>query len=148
MYIVPHKIPAPSAAHTPRIGCSDGPCVDDAIASSAPPAHSTNPPPKTPAHRRQPACRNSLKKINPHKIPSSCNFRAREVFPVAAPIELVTVDSKAPRNQRNECKSNKPPSKTITGTQNCTSVSTLRMRPLEFPPPLPCRTLKPSFSLP
>jgi hypothetical protein len=64
------------------------------------------------------AAPNHAPAVKPDKIPSSCNFRAREVSLAAAPIELVTVDSKAPHNQRNECKSSKPPIKTITGTQN------------------------------
>src|SRR5215471_287507 len=70
MYIVPHKIPAPNAAHTPLNECAAGPCPEDAIASTPAPTHITNAPPTTPAQRRQPACCNSLKKRNPHKMPS------------------------------------------------------------------------------
>ena len=44
------------------------------------------------------AAPNHAPAVKPDKIPSSCNFRAREVFPVAAPIELVTVGTDgAPR---------------------------------------------------
>src|ERR1700761_137820 len=72
MYIVPHKIPAPSAAAIPREACAAGPAAvaDEATASNHAPKHITNTPPNTPAHRRAPAFRSSLKKINPHKIPS------------------------------------------------------------------------------
>src|SRR6266403_2740277 len=72
MYIVPHKIPAPRAAATPRAACEAGPAAAeaDATASIQAPKHITKTPPNTPVHRRQPACRSSLKKINPHKIPS------------------------------------------------------------------------------
>src|ERR1700716_1041085 len=72
MYIVPHKIPAPSAAATPRPACeAEPPAADvEATASIQAPKHITKTPPSTPVHRRQPACRNSLKRMNPHKIPS------------------------------------------------------------------------------
>src|SRR5580698_11324064 len=72
MYMVPHKIPAPSAAAIPREACAAGPAAvaADATASSHAPKHITKTPPSTPAHRRAPAFRSSLKKINPHKIPS------------------------------------------------------------------------------
>src|ERR1700761_6071163 len=72
MYIVPHKIPAPSAAAIPREACAAGPAAvaDEATASNQAPKHITKTPPSTPAHRRAPAFRSSLKKINPHKIPS------------------------------------------------------------------------------
>src|SRR5215475_9422534 len=72
MYIVPHKIPAPSAAAIPREACAAGPAAvaEDATASSHAPKHITKTPPSTPAHFRAPAFRSSLKKTNPHKIPS------------------------------------------------------------------------------
>src|SRR5579862_4137280 len=72
MYIVPHKIPAPNAAAIPRDACAAGPAAvaDEATASNHAPKHITKTPPSTPAHRRAPALRSSLKKINPHKIPS------------------------------------------------------------------------------
>src|SRR6516162_9866392 len=70
MYIVPQSTPAPSAAHTPFSEWAEVDCEADAIASTAAPVHMTNAPPSTPAQRRQPACRNSLKKRNPQKMPS------------------------------------------------------------------------------
>src|ERR1700689_3869391 len=72
MYIVPHKTPAPSAAATPREGCAAGPAAADteATASIQASKHITKTPPSTPVHLRQPACRNSLKKMNPHTTPS------------------------------------------------------------------------------
>ena len=68
---MPHKIPAPSAAHTPRMEWPAGACDEDATASSAAPTHIISVPPKTPAHRRGPAWRNSRKKTKPQKIPTS-----------------------------------------------------------------------------
>ena len=47
-----------------------GACVEEAIASKVAPTHMTSAPPSTPVQRRQPAWRNSLKKMKPHKIPS------------------------------------------------------------------------------
>src|SRR5580704_3061024 len=72
IYMVPHKIPAASAATTPRDACDAEPGAADAEATASihAPRPMTRTPPKTPAQRRQPACLNSLKKINPHKIPS------------------------------------------------------------------------------
>src|ERR1700730_9675637 len=70
MYMVPQRMPAPRAAHTPRMECALGPSVDEAAASRAAPKHITKAPPNTPAQRRQPACRNSLKKTHPHNMPS------------------------------------------------------------------------------
>src|SRR5690349_20243543 len=70
MYMVPQRAPAPSAAHTPRSECPAEPCDDEAIASSVAPAHITSAPPSTPAQRRQPAWRSSLKKRKPQRIPS------------------------------------------------------------------------------
>src|ERR1700743_3219543 len=72
MYIVPHKIPAPSAAAIPREACAAVPAAvaDEATANNQAPKHITKTPPRTPAHFFAPAFRSSLKKINPHKIPS------------------------------------------------------------------------------
>src|SRR5579862_2342805 len=70
MYIVPQRTPAPRAAQTPRMEWAAGACVDDATASKATPTHMTNAPPSTPVQRRQPAWRNSLKKIKPQSMPS------------------------------------------------------------------------------
>src|SRR5437773_2508436 len=70
MYMVPQRIPAPSAAQTPRREWPTGPYPDeDAIAKSVAPIHITSAPPKTPARRRQPACRSSLKKRKPQRMP-------------------------------------------------------------------------------
>src|SRR5216684_8727840 len=70
MYMVPQRIPAPRAAQTPCKECEVGPCPDEeAIAKSVAPIHITNAPPKTPARRRQPACRSSLKKRKPQRMP-------------------------------------------------------------------------------
>src|SRR6516165_9188746 len=71
MYIVPQRIPAPSAAHTPFSECADtGACAAEAVARNAAPTHITAAPPTTPIQRRRPACRSSLKNRQPHKIPS------------------------------------------------------------------------------
>src|SRR5580700_300372 len=70
MYIVPQSTPAPRAAHTPFSECAEDDCDADAIANTAAPTHITEAPPRTPAQRRHPACRSSLKKRNPQKIPS------------------------------------------------------------------------------
>jgi len=40
------------------------------MASSVAPTHMTSAPPRTPSQRRQPACRNSLKKRKPQRMPS------------------------------------------------------------------------------
>src|SRR5712664_2868510 len=69
MYIVPQRIPAPSAAQTPRMECAAGAAVEEATASKAAPAHITSAPPNTPVQRRQPAWRNSLKKRKPQRMP-------------------------------------------------------------------------------
>src|ERR1700674_4956946 len=69
MYMVPQRIPAPSAAQTPRREWPAGACVEDAMARKAAPAHITSAPPKTPIQLRQPAWRSSLKKRNPQKMP-------------------------------------------------------------------------------
>src|SRR5260370_36925233 len=69
MYIVPQRIPAPSAAQTPRRECDAGAAVEEATASKAAPAHITSAPPNTPDQRRQPAWRSSLKKRKPQRIP-------------------------------------------------------------------------------
>src|SRR6202451_4367676 len=72
MYTAPPKIPAPSAAAIPREACAAGPAAvaDEATASNHAPKHITKTPPSTPAHFFAPAFRSSLKKINPHRIPS------------------------------------------------------------------------------
>src|SRR2546423_1921200 len=70
MYMVPQRTPAPRAAQTPRMGCAAGAWVAEAMASKVAPTHITSVPPKTPAQRRQPAWRNSLKKRNPQRMPS------------------------------------------------------------------------------
>src|ERR1700730_7204200 len=69
MYIVPQRIPAPSAAQTPRRECAAGAAVEEATASKAAPAHITSAPPNTPVQRRQPAWRSSLKKRKPQRMP-------------------------------------------------------------------------------
>src|SRR5205807_3845201 len=70
MYMVPQRIPAPSAAQTPYRECAAGPCPEeDAIDKKVAPAHMTNAPPKTPARQRQPAWRSTLKKRKPHRMP-------------------------------------------------------------------------------
>src|SRR6266849_5029128 len=69
MYMVPQRIPAPSAAQTPRRGCADGDEFKEATASKDAPAHITSAPPNTPIQRRQPAWRSSLKKRNPQRMP-------------------------------------------------------------------------------
>src|SRR5712691_3031034 len=69
MYMVPQRTPAPSAAQTPRIECAAGASEEEAMASKAAPTHMTNAPPSTPAQRRQPAWRNSLKNRNPQRMP-------------------------------------------------------------------------------
>src|SRR5882762_1730362 len=69
MYIVPQRIPAPSAAQTPRRECDAGAAVEEATTSKAAPAHITSAPPKTPVQRRQPAWRSSLKKRKPQRMP-------------------------------------------------------------------------------
>jgi len=84
MYIVPQRIPAPSAAHTPFSACADaGACAAEAAARTATPKHISIAPPTTPIHRRQPACRSSLKNRNPHKMPSICKFLDRAAFCVS-----------------------------------------------------------------
>src|SRR5713226_3094703 len=69
MYMVPQRIPAPSAAQTPRAEWASGPRPEDAAANTAAPAHMTSAPPKTPARRFQPAWRSSLKKRKPQRMP-------------------------------------------------------------------------------
>src|SRR5260370_12493132 len=70
MYMVPQRIPAPRAAQTPCKECEVGPCPDEeAIAKNVAPIHITRAPPKTPARRRQPAWRSSLKKRKPQRMP-------------------------------------------------------------------------------
>src|SRR5438445_9372278 len=70
MYIVPHRMPAPIAASTPRQACPAGACVDDAHASITAPTNITSAPPMTPIQRRAPAPRSSLNSRNPQKIPN------------------------------------------------------------------------------
>src|SRR6267378_854487 len=70
MYMVPQRIPAPRAAQPPCKESEIGPCPDEeAIAKSVAPIHITRAPPKTPARRRQPAWRSSLKKRKPQRMP-------------------------------------------------------------------------------
>src|SRR5229473_2460983 len=70
MYIVPQSAPAASAAAMPRPGWPPGAWVDDATASSVPPANITAAPPSTPRSRGQPAPRSSLKNTAPQTMPS------------------------------------------------------------------------------
>src|SRR6266852_1439004 len=70
MYIVPQSAPAASAAAIPRPGWPPGAWVDDATASSVPPANITAAPPSTPRSRGQPAPRSSLKNTAPQTMPS------------------------------------------------------------------------------
>ncbi len=62
-------MPAPSAAQTPRMEWAAGAWVAEALASRAAPTHMTSAPPSTPVQRRQPAWRNSLKKMKPQSMP-------------------------------------------------------------------------------
>ncbi len=66
----PRAPPRQGRPHTPFNECAaEFPCAAETIASIVAPTHITVAPPRTPAHRRQPACRNSLKNRKPQKMP-------------------------------------------------------------------------------
>src|SRR5260370_36181123 len=69
MYMVPQRIPAPSAAQTPCREWAGGPGGEDGTAKSVAPTHIIRAPPTTPTRRRQPAWRSSLKKRKPQRMP-------------------------------------------------------------------------------
>ena len=60
--------PAPKAAATPRMECSDPPCERETKDSNSAPTNMTNAPPSTPSHRNQPARCSSLNRSVPQMI--------------------------------------------------------------------------------